>query len=37
TAAYTTPALTTATTYYVEITRNGCVNSERSAVLCCFL
>jgi gliding motility-associated-like protein/uncharacterized repeat protein (TIGR01451 family) len=33
TAAFTTPALTTATTYYVEITRNGCVNNERSAVL----
>ncbi|MBF4464030.1 gliding motility-associated C-terminal domain-containing protein [Flavobacterium sp. LC2016-12] len=33
TAAYTTPALTTDTTYYVEITRNGCVNSERNPVL----
>ncbi|KRB55791.1 hypothetical protein ASD98_14150 [Flavobacterium sp. Root186] len=32
TAAFTTPALTTATTYYVEITRNGCVNSERNPV-----
>jgi gliding motility-associated-like protein/uncharacterized repeat protein (TIGR01451 family) len=33
TAALTTPALTTATTYYVEITRNGCVNSERFPVV----
>ncbi|MFH6967246.1 hypothetical protein ACHRVL_09530, partial [Flavobacterium sp. FlaQc-28] len=33
TAAFTTPALTANTTYYVEVTRNGCVNSERSAVL----
>ncbi|UUW07351.1 gliding motility-associated C-terminal domain-containing protein [Flavobacterium plurextorum] len=32
-AAFTTPALTANTTYYVEVTRNGCVNSERSAVL----
>ncbi|MEN2399852.1 hypothetical protein GKZ90_0008700, partial [Flavobacterium sp. MC2016-06] len=32
TAAYTTPTLTAATTYYIEITRNGCVNSERSSV-----
>jgi len=32
TAAFTTPALTAPTTYYVEVTRNGCVNSERSAV-----
>ncbi|WP_073482199.1 gliding motility-associated C-terminal domain-containing protein [Flavobacterium sp. CF108] len=32
TAAFTTPALTTATTYYVEITRNSCVNSERNPV-----
>ncbi|RYF22637.1 MAG: hypothetical protein EOO42_08500, partial [Flavobacteriales bacterium] len=32
TAAFTTPNLTTGTTYYIEITRNGCVNSERSAV-----
>ena len=32
TAAFTTPALTTATTYYAEITRNGCVNSERTPV-----
>ncbi|WP_029269575.1 T9SS C-terminal target domain-containing protein [Flavobacterium sp. KJJ] len=32
TAAFTTPNLTTATTYYVEITRNGCVNSERSPI-----
>ncbi|KRD10149.1 hypothetical protein ASE21_10530 [Flavobacterium sp. Root901] len=32
TAAFTTPALTAATTYYVEITRNGCVNSERNPV-----
>jgi gliding motility-associated-like protein/uncharacterized repeat protein (TIGR01451 family) len=33
TAAFTTPALTASTTYYVEVTRNGCVNSERSPVL----
>ncbi|KIQ22269.1 hypothetical protein RT99_08770 [Flavobacterium sp. MEB061] len=33
TAAYTTPALTTPTTYYIEIARNGCVNSERFPVL----
>jgi len=33
TAAYTTPALTANTTYYVELTRNGCVNSERNPVL----
>ncbi|MGE6354616.1 immunoglobulin domain-containing protein, partial [Flavobacterium sp. NPDC079362] len=33
TAAYTTPALTANTTYYVEVTRNGCVNSERTPVL----
>ncbi|MCD9576438.1 immunoglobulin domain-containing protein, partial [Flavobacterium soyae] len=33
TAAFTTPALTTGTTYYVEVTRNGCVNSERNPVL----
>ena len=32
TAAFTTPALNAATTYYVEITRNGCLNSERSSV-----
>ncbi|MBE8724124.1 gliding motility-associated C-terminal domain-containing protein [Flavobacterium hungaricum] len=32
TASYTTPALTAGATYYVEITRNGCVNSERSPV-----
>ncbi|WP_433810401.1 gliding motility-associated C-terminal domain-containing protein [Flavobacterium johnsoniae] len=32
TAAFTTPALTAPTTYYVEITRNGCVNSERNPV-----
>ncbi|WP_316634643.1 gliding motility-associated C-terminal domain-containing protein [uncultured Flavobacterium sp.] len=32
TAAFTTPVLTTGTTYYVEITRNGCVNSERNPV-----
>ncbi|MFH6996788.1 gliding motility-associated C-terminal domain-containing protein [Flavobacterium sp. FlaQc-57] len=29
---YTTPALTANTIYYVEITRNGCVNSERNPV-----
>ncbi|MCD0469283.1 hypothetical protein LPB88_06000, partial [Flavobacterium sp. JAS] len=33
TAAFTTPALTTNTTYYVEVTRNGCVNSERNPVV----
>ncbi|MET3021366.1 hypothetical protein [Flavobacterium hydatis] len=33
TANYTTPALTADTTYYVEVTRNGCVNSERFPVL----
>ncbi|MCV9926743.1 hypothetical protein OIU83_03740, partial [Flavobacterium sp. LS1R49] len=33
TAAYTTPVLTANTTYYVEVTRNGCVNSERFPVL----
>ncbi|CAI2767756.1 Ig-like domain-containing protein [Flavobacterium collinsii] len=33
TAAYTTPALTVNTTYYVEVTRNGCVNSERNPVV----
>ena len=32
TATFTTPALTATTTYYIEVTRNGCVNSERSAV-----
>jgi len=32
TAAFTTPALTAATTYYVEVTRNGCVNSVRYPV-----
>ena len=32
TAAFTTPALAAPTTYYVEITRNGCVNSERNPV-----
>ncbi|OIV41794.1 hypothetical protein, partial [Flavobacterium johnsoniae] len=32
TADYTTPALTANTTYYVEVTRNGCVNSERNPV-----
>ncbi|URC11141.1 gliding motility-associated C-terminal domain-containing protein [Flavobacterium sp. B183] len=32
TAAYTTPALTANTTYYVEVTRDGCVNSERNPV-----
>jgi gliding motility-associated-like protein/uncharacterized repeat protein (TIGR01451 family) len=32
TAAFTTPALIAPTTYYVEITRNGCVNSERNPV-----
>ncbi|WP_456312665.1 Ig-like domain-containing protein [Pseudomonas shirazensis] len=33
TAAFTTPVLNAATTYYVEIARNGCVNSERFPVL----
>ncbi|BFM44649.1 hypothetical protein CFS9_32900 [Flavobacterium sp. CFS9] len=32
TAAYTTPALTANTTYYVEVTRGSCVNSERNPV-----
>lgn len=32
TATFTTPALTADTTYYVEITRNGCVNGERNPV-----
>jgi len=32
TASFTTPALTANTTYYVELTRNGCVNSERNPV-----
>ncbi len=32
TAAFTTPALTAPTTYYVEVTRNGCVNSVRYPV-----
>ncbi|WP_427873168.1 immunoglobulin domain-containing protein [Flavobacterium sp. MMS24-S5] len=30
TASFTTPALTANTTYYVELTRNGCVNSVRN-------
>jgi gliding motility-associated-like protein len=33
TAAFTTPVLNAATTYYIEIARNGCVNSERFPVL----
>ncbi|MCD0476083.1 hypothetical protein LPB87_16920, partial [Flavobacterium sp. EDS] len=33
TATYTTLALTSNTTFYVEVTRNGCVNSERFPVL----
>jgi len=32
TASFTTPAVTAPTTYYVEVTRNGCVNSERNPV-----
>ena len=32
TAVFTTPAITVPTTYYVEITRNGCVNGERTPV-----
>ncbi|WP_166925676.1 immunoglobulin domain-containing protein, partial [Flavobacterium poyangense] len=32
TATYTTPALTSAITNFIEITRNGCVNSERSPI-----
>ncbi|MCV2486846.1 hypothetical protein OD917_18090, partial [Flavobacterium sp. SH_e] len=32
TAAFTTPALTAPATYYIEVTRNGCVNSERTPV-----
>jgi gliding motility-associated-like protein/uncharacterized repeat protein (TIGR01451 family) len=30
TTSFTTPALTANTTYYVELTRNGCVNSVRN-------
>jgi gliding motility-associated-like protein/uncharacterized repeat protein (TIGR01451 family) len=33
TVNYTTTALTVPTTYYIEIARNGCVNSERFPVL----
>ncbi|WP_163396731.1 hypothetical protein [Flavobacterium limi] len=33
TTSFTTPALTVPTTYYAEITRNGCVNSERFPVV----
>jgi gliding motility-associated-like protein/uncharacterized repeat protein (TIGR01451 family) len=33
TTSFTTPVLTVPTTYYVEITRNGCVNSERFPVV----
>ena len=33
TATLTTPVLTATTTYYVEVTRNGCVNSERNPVV----
>ncbi|MCC9064402.1 gliding motility-associated C-terminal domain-containing protein [Flavobacterium piscisymbiosum] len=32
TAAYTTPAISVPTTYYVQVTRNGCINSERNPV-----
>ncbi|MFN0255358.1 Ig-like domain-containing protein [Pedobacter ureilyticus] len=32
TASYTTPNLTTSTTYYIEVSRNGCANSERMPV-----
>jgi len=32
TASFTTPALTADTTYYVEVTRNGCVDSVRNPV-----
>ncbi len=32
TASFTTPALSIPTTYYVQVTRNGCVNSERNPV-----
>ncbi|MEO6174872.1 MAG: gliding motility-associated C-terminal domain-containing protein [Flavobacterium circumlabens] len=32
TASYTTPPLNADTTYYVAITRNGCLNSERNPV-----
>lgn len=32
TASFTTPALTAPATYYLEVTRNGCVNSVRSSV-----
>ncbi|RED26703.1 gliding motility-associated-like protein [Flavobacterium cutihirudinis] len=33
TAAYTTSVLNTTTTFYTEITRNGCVNSVRNPVI----
>jgi len=33
TASFTTPALTADTTYYVEVTRNGCVDSVRNPVV----
>ncbi|MWB96931.1 hypothetical protein GON26_21430, partial [Flavobacterium sp. GA093] len=33
TTSYTTPALTANTTYYYEITRNGCLNSERFPIV----
>ncbi|MFD1605774.1 gliding motility-associated C-terminal domain-containing protein [Flavobacterium artemisiae] len=33
TATYATPLLTADTTYYLQVTRNGCVNSERQPVL----
>ncbi len=32
TASFTTPVLTVPTTYYVQVARNGCVNSERNPV-----
>ncbi|WP_264551274.1 gliding motility-associated C-terminal domain-containing protein [Flavobacterium sp. N2038] len=33
TAAYTTPVLNATTTFYTELTRDGCVNSERNPVI----
>jgi len=33
TPSYTTPNLTASTTYYIEVSRNGCANGERVPVL----
>ncbi len=32
TASYTTPNLTASTTYYIQVSRNGCANSERMPI-----